>query len=32
VWTVLAALVAVAFLLTVTDAGVRQVVLRVFRR
>jgi hypothetical protein len=32
VWTVLAALVAVAFLLTVTDAGVRQAVLRVFRR
>jgi hypothetical protein len=32
VWTVLAALVAAAFLLTITDAGVRGVVLRVFRR
>jgi len=32
VWTVLAALVAVAFLLTITDVGVRRVVQRVFRR
>ncbi|HZB01452.1 MAG TPA: DUF2330 domain-containing protein [Actinomycetota bacterium] len=32
VWTVLAALVAVAFLLTITDAGVRRASQRVFRR
>jgi hypothetical protein len=32
VWTVLAALVAAAFLLTVTDAGVRRAAQRVFRR
>ena len=32
VWTVLAALIAVAFVLAVTDAGVRRVAARTFRR
>jgi hypothetical protein len=32
VWTVLAALLAVAFLLAITDAGVRRAVVRTFRR
>jgi Uncharacterized protein conserved in bacteria (DUF2330) len=32
VWTVLAALVAVAFLLTITDPGVRRAAVRIFRR
>ena len=32
VWTVLAALAAVAFLVTITDAGVRRAVVRAFRR
>jgi hypothetical protein len=32
IWTVLAALIAVAFLITITDAGVRRAVVRAFRR